>query len=58
MNDKYNTYDDKQFKYDYPITWKKRNISYLEKYHDTKIIKSNKHVIPTQVVESNDKGDN
>lgn len=56
MNDKYNTYDDRQFKYDYPITWERKNISYLEKYHDTKVKKSYNYKVVTVPV--NDEGNN
>lgn len=37
MNNKYDTFDDKNIKYSYPIDWKKRNKKYLEKIEDRKL---------------------
>lgn len=39
MNNKYKEYDNKDFTYSYPITWKKRNKEYLLKRFDRKLKK-------------------
>ncbi len=38
MNNKYQEYNPKEFKYDYPWTWFKRNKEYLEKRDDRDVI--------------------
>lgn len=37
MGNKYDTFDDQPVKYEYPITWKRRNKKYLEKVEDRKL---------------------
>lgn len=39
MNDKYKTYDDVDFFYNFPYTWKSRNKKYLEKRDEQRITK-------------------
>ena len=38
MNNKYQEYTPKDFKYDYPWTWFKRNKEYLEKRDDREVL--------------------
>lgn len=37
MGNKYDTFDEQPIKYEYPITWQKRNKKYLEKVEDRKL---------------------
>lgn len=60
MGDKYNTFDDKPIKYEYPITWKKRNKKYLEKIEDRKLkeveefpLEQEEHFCPEEVGPTN-----
>ena len=39
MTNKYDSYNNEQFKYSYPYTWEKRNKVYLKKYEDRPIIR-------------------
>ena len=39
MDDKYNTYDNVEFTYDYPYTWKKKNKKYLEDRDERRVNK-------------------
>ena len=38
MNNRYQEYDPKEFEYDYPYSWEKRNKKYLEKTDDRDVI--------------------
>ncbi len=44
---KYDTFDDKNLKYAYPITWQKRNKKYLEKVEDRKLIDNEEYPLET-----------